>query len=240
MADGRQAPSYGTPNWDMIQRWFAMPPEEDTEFWAVNLMKYREVARYADGRDTAATGKEADDAYSPLGPLAAIGAVPVFHADVAEQRVGSPVWDRIGIVRYPSRAAFFAMQQRDDFKEAHTHKEAGMDTTIVMACHPTAHTDGNVVGTLVMTVEHLAGGASPPADLPGVTTVADLSVEGVIVGDERTWDRVRVARAADAAAVDAVLTAAAAAEDAFAMVLSQPSVDRLVESIVTRPTTVEG
>ena len=237
MADGRQAPSYGTPNWDMIQRWFAMPPEEDTEFWAVNLMKYREVARYADGRAATVTGKEADDAYSPLGPLAAIGAVPVFHADVAEQRVGSPVWDRIGIVRYPSRAAFFAMQQRDDFKEAHTHKEAGMDTTIVMACHPTAHADGDLVGTLVMTVDR---GGPGVAEVPGVSTVVDLSVEGVIVGDDRSWDRVRFDRAADAAAVDALLATAAGAEEAFAMVLAAPTVDRLVESIVARPTKVEG
>ncbi len=237
MADRRPTPSYGTPNWDMIQRWFGMPPEEDTEFWAVNLMKYREVASYADGREATHSGKEADDAYTPLGPLAAIGAMPAFHADVVEQRHGSPVWDRIGIVRYPSRAAFFAMQQREDFKERHVHKEAGMETTIVMACQPTVHTEEPAEGTLVMTVER---GGVGGADVDGVGTVVDFSVEGVIVGDERSWDRVRFCRVADAAAVDAILSAAATAEDAFAMVLAEPAVDRLVESVVTRPTKVEG
>src|SRR3954471_23044655 len=118
---GSAKPSYGTPNWEMIQRWFALAPEDDGPFWALNLMKYRPVAAYADtdpGLDTSAvSGKEADDAYSPLGPLAAVGAIVAFHGDVLDQPSGSPTWDRIGIVRYPSRAAFFAMQQRDDFKD---------------------------------------------------------------------------------------------------------------------------
>ena len=48
---------------------------------------------------------------------------------------GTP-WDRVGIVRYPSRRAFLAMQQRDDFKQKHVHKDAGMEFTIVMSTLP--------------------------------------------------------------------------------------------------------
>jgi len=59
-----------------------------------------------------------------------------FAGDVVDQHGSDPRWDRIGIVRYPSRAAFFAMQQRDDFKDQHVHKEAGMESTIVMSCLP--------------------------------------------------------------------------------------------------------
>ena len=114
---GSANPGYGTPNWEMLQRWLALPAEDDGPFWALNLMKYRAVAAYADGSDAEVSGKEADDAYAPLGPLAAIGATVAFHGDVLEQRAGTPGWDRVGIVRYPTRAAFFAMQQRDDFKE---------------------------------------------------------------------------------------------------------------------------
>ena len=233
----RNTYGYGTPNWEMVGRWLELPPEQDGPFWALNLMKYREVAAYAEGDEQAAaiSGKEADDAYSPLGPLAAIGAMVTFHGDVLAQRVGAPAWDRIGIVRYPSRAAFFAMQQRDDFKKQHTHKEAGMEFTIVMATHPESH-DASVdagEGQFVLTVERVASG-TPAAALPGVTNVATFSVEGVIVGDERTWSRVRFDRADDEIALDAIVASALSAEDAVVVVVDR-AIDNLIESIVTAP-----
>src|SRR4051794_31878232 len=99
---GTTNPGYGMPNWEMLQRWLALPTEDDGPFWALNLMRYRAVAAYTDARGDAATvsGKDADDAYAPLGPLAAIGATVVFHGDVLDQRSGAPAWDRVGIVRY--------------------------------------------------------------------------------------------------------------------------------------------
>ena len=59
---GSANPGYGTPNWEMLQRWFALDPGDDGPFWALNLMKYRPVAAYEDA-DTDApvvSGKEAD------------------------------------------------------------------------------------------------------------------------------------------------------------------------------------
>ena len=112
-------------------------PEDDGPVWMVNLMRYKDKAEYADGRETTSSGREADDAYTPLGPLAAVGAEVVFVADVEDQLLGEgPKWDRIGVVRYPTRASFIAMQQRDDFQKAHEHKEAGMAETIVIGCQP--------------------------------------------------------------------------------------------------------
>ncbi len=226
---GTAKPSYGTPNWEMIQRWFALAPEDDGPFWALNLMKYRTVAAYADSDAPAVSGQAADDAYSPLGPLAAVGAMVAFHGDVTDQRLGSPAWDRIGIVRYPSRAAFFAMQQRDDFKDQHVHKEAGMEFTIVMACHPETVPAAGAAesGELVLSVER-----GPSADpLPaGVSLVADFSVEGVIVGDERSFDRARFVRTADADATAAFVALAAAATEAQVMVVDR-GIDHLVGSI---------
>ena len=231
MAD-RPAPAYGTPNWEMIGRWLHLEPTDDGPFWALNLMKYHEVARYDDGTSTV-SGREADDAYAPLGPLAAIGAAVAFLGDVTDQPLGEPTWDRIGIVRYPSRAAFFAMQQRDDFKAQHVHKEAGMAFTIVMACLPVTHDGGAAVdGTLVLLVER--GAEHDDAAPVGSTVVAELRVEGVIVGDERTFDRVRFVRAADPEAVAALVAAASASDEAHVMVL-QPSIDHLVDTIESAP-----
>lgn len=113
------------------------PPEDDGPVWMVNLMSYREKADYADGRASDISGREADDRYAPLGPLKAIGAEVVFVADVDTQFLNdTPKWDRVGIVKYPTRRSFIEMQSRPDFQELHHHKEAGMSTTIVSGCLP--------------------------------------------------------------------------------------------------------
>jgi hypothetical protein len=229
----RKSYGYGEPNWEMLGRWLEMTPDDDGPFWALNLMKYRPVAEYGEGSGRAVSGREADDAYAPLGPLAAIGAMIAFHGDVTSQPFGEPHWDRIGIVRYPSRAAFFAMQQRDDFKQQHVHKEAGMEFTIVMACHPRSHDERTAAadtGALVLSVIPGGGEEAPSTAPPGVTPVVAFGVEGVIVGDGRIWQQARFDRAADDDAVTALATAAGG--DTHVMVVD-PSIDDLVESITS-------
>ncbi len=233
------SPRYGTPNFEMLQTWIGRPPEEDGPFWALNLMKYRAVADYGDGRGTTVSGREADDAYAPLGPLAAVGAMVAFHGDVARQRVGEPQWDRIGVVRYPTRAAFFALQERDDFQRQHAHKDAGMEFTIVMSCLPDAARPPAAIptgSTLVLRVARVGAGDDLPA-LEGVTRVATFDVEGVIVGDERTWSRVVFDAAPSAEIAEGLLVDdARGVEEMFAMTLARPGVEALEESIRSAPT----
>jgi len=69
---------------------------------------------------------------------------------------------------------------------------------------------------------------------PGTTEVASFTVEGVIVGDERSFDRARFVRAVDDAAVAALVEAAAVADEAHVLVL-EPKIDNLVETITTAP-----
>jgi uncharacterized protein (DUF1330 family) len=130
-------PRYGQVDRDYGMRLATTPPDEDGPVWMVNLMKYREVAQYEDGRESTLSGKEADDEYAPLESLAAVGARPVFFGDVDQQLLGdAPVWDRIGVVRYPTRRSFIEMQSRPEFQTSHAHKDAGMEQTIVMGCQP--------------------------------------------------------------------------------------------------------
>jgi hypothetical protein len=169
----------------MVGRWLQMPPENDGAFWALNLMKYRDVAEYADGRAEQKSGREADDEYTPRESLGAIGAQIVFAAEVDRILVGDgTAWDRIGIVKYPSRRKFFEMQQRDEFKKQHVHKDAGMEFTIVMSCLPVelfaGVTERHPLVELRVTTERLAN----PDAHAGV-----FDVEGVIVGDERVWNQ---------------------------------------------------
>ena len=75
-------PSYGKANVEYAMRMATTAPEDDGPVWMVNLMKYREQADYGDGESQGLTGREADDAYTPVGPLAAIGAEIVYAAEV--------------------------------------------------------------------------------------------------------------------------------------------------------------
>ena len=111
---------YGQIDWEYGARLSTIPPDEDGPVWMVNLMSYKARAEYADGRASDISGREADDLYAPLGPLAAIGAEVVFAADVVDQFLGDePKWDRVAIVKYPTRRSFIDMQARPDFKELH-------------------------------------------------------------------------------------------------------------------------
>ncbi len=132
-------PTYGQVDRDYALRLATTSPEDDGPIWMVNLMHYRAVADYA-GVGVGAgvvSGREADDRYAPLEVLADIGADPVFVADVDTQLLGdTPQWDRVGVVKYPTRRSFIEMQSRPDFQAKHVHKQAGMASTIVAGCQP--------------------------------------------------------------------------------------------------------
>jgi len=226
-------PTFGEVHWDTIKRWLHMDPAADGPVWMVNLMQYKEVAEYHDGRATSLSGKEADDAYAPLGPLAAVGAIVAFHGDVLKQVAGTPRWDRVAIVRYPSRSSFFAMQQRDDFKKQYEHKEAGMAFTIVGGFLPDVLVEEPPVpGTsLVMRVQKLNEGVTPlehVASSPYLTLLAD----GVVVGDDRTWDLVRFDWVTPADIVDMPLGDQVA--DEIVLVVER-AIDELAHSVNTSP-----
>ena len=59
-------PSYGIRNDKQRARMRSVSPDEDREFLMVNLIKYRTNAKYADGRQTDLTGKQANALYAPI------------------------------------------------------------------------------------------------------------------------------------------------------------------------------
>ena len=223
---------FGTIDTRTAGRWLHLSPEEDREVWMLNLMKYKAVADYGDGTTAAISGREADDIYAPTAVLADLGATVPFFGDVAHQVTDDVAWERIGIVRYPSRASFFAMQNRDDFQKQYVHKEAGMETTIVMGCVPAEVADpaGAGLGPIVMRVRRFAEGGGPGADPSGVVPVARFTVDGVILGDGRTWDDVRFDRVDDAALP--LLTETEGVAEQIVVVVD-PLLEDLIGSIVT-------
>ena len=223
---------FGTIDTETAGRWLHLAPDADGAVWMLNLMKYKPVADYGDGTTSTISGRQADDIYAPTVVLADLGATVPLFGDVSHQVTDDVAWERIGIVRYPSRASFFAMQDRDDFQKQYVHKEAGMEMTIVMGCVPVTVADPDAAGAgpIVMRVRRFEEGATPGADPEGVTPVAHFHVDGVILGDGRVWDDVRFDRV-DRAALDGLAATEGVAEQVVLVV--DPFIEDLIGSVLT-------
>jgi len=211
---------YGTVDTAYADVLATTPPEDDGPVWMVNLMRYRDVADYADGRETTLTGKQADDAYFPIEALREVGAEIVFAADVDMQLLGDePQWDRVAVVKYPTRRSFMDMQALESFQTKHDHKDAGMQQTIIIAGfpmatpdlpddapdwadvpHPPTDDDGYVAVLHVLKFHEgkadtdmvsYQTAAGTVAVPHGVRLAGWFETEGTPIGDGRSWDQVR-------------------------------------------------
>jgi len=192
------------------------PPEEDGAIFMVNLMKYHAVAQYDGGNEgEAISGREADDKYNPSSILNKIGADIMLAADVRTSVLGAD-WDRIAIVRYPTRRAFIDMQTRKDFGEKHVHKNAGMLRTILPCCtprNPDLNTRSRPTGGLSLDHIVMVVSAGP---FPGAT----FDVEGTIVGDGRSWRNVHLMRVGDEFDADVMAERMSPPNGGFVMTLT--------------------
>jgi hypothetical protein len=188
--------TYGTINKEYAFSLATRAPEDDGPIYMVNLMKYHEIAQYDDGDgNTAVSGREADDQYNPSSILNKIGAAIVFVGDVVSNNVGTDDWDRIAVVRYPTRRSFIEMQSRKDFGEKHKHKAAGMLRTTLIACRPVDESLDQAerptprpAHSVVMVVHRTNNRDDVLRTLP---TAQSLLAEGVVIGDGRSWDVVQ-------------------------------------------------
>ena len=187
-------PRYGKPNVSYVSTWFSDP--NDKPMWALNLMKYRPIADYVDGRDLHISGADADMLYNPTGPLAEVGGRVMLVTDVLHQISGDQIlWDRVAVAYYPKRLAMIEMQQLPSFIDLHAHKDAAMDFTIVMASMPTENCPQPADWSMLTGDDLLLVQVSSDESIVDFSTlvpsrrIGDYSVEGVIVGDERAWTR---------------------------------------------------
>lgn len=130
-------PSYGEINQEQLRQMVEIDPADDGPFYMVNLIEFRELAVYSDGRATELTGREADALYAPVEFLRAIGAEIVFVSEVGRVLLSTEgtQWDRVAVVRYPSRALFFQMAGDPEFQARAIHKDAGVEKSLVMVAH---------------------------------------------------------------------------------------------------------
>ena len=185
MAEHTENVRYGALDAAYVASMAAVSAADDGPFHMLNLMRYREWADYPADRPPI-SGRAADDLDAPLDVLHDLGAEVVLFGDVVDQPRGDEAWDRVAMVRYPTRRAFLDMQERPDFIAQHVHKDAGMDLTILAVCHPVA---GSFVPGGRIVVDLVDGETAPVEEAPGRLV---FRVDGVPVGDGRGWSTLAI------------------------------------------------
>ena len=116
------------PNQEQMQGF--MEPGPDGPIYMVNLLKYKDVAEYEDGRETALTGREAYQVYAVAVAdlLVEFGGGMIFGGEVSRLMLGEveDLWDEVAIAMYPSRKAMLEMMMSPTMQEIGQHRAAGL------------------------------------------------------------------------------------------------------------------
>jgi uncharacterized protein (DUF1330 family) len=103
---------------------------EDAPVVMVNLLKFKEKASYADGRETELTGEQAYQLYaSEMRKLVeGAGGRFLFGGEVESLLLGEveELWDMVGLVEYPTPKSLVQIASSPDFAKIETHREAGL------------------------------------------------------------------------------------------------------------------
>ena len=116
------------PNQEQMQGF--MQPGPDGPIYMVNLLKYKDVAEYEDGRKTGLTGRQAYEIYAGAVAelLVEFGGGVVFGGEVSRLMLGEveDLWDEVAIAMYPSRKAMLEMMMSPTMQEIGQHRAAGL------------------------------------------------------------------------------------------------------------------
>lgn len=127
------------PDEAQIKGFFAEGPEP---IYMLNLLKFKDKAAYADGRETDLTGRQAYAIYGneTVGHLDKVGGKILYAADVTRLTIGEmeEPWDHVAYVMYPSRAAMMEMMRNPDYQASAVHREAGLIGQLLIETKMTA------------------------------------------------------------------------------------------------------
>lgn len=184
-------PSYAEVDHDDGRKLATTAAEDDGPVWMVNLMHYKERAVYADGRETSLTGRQADDGYTPLGPLAAVGAEIVIAVDVDTQFLG----DRSRGIASP----WFATPPAPPSSPCRSGRTSNRPTSTRRRAWPRPSSSAASPSPCPSSINRSTGPTCPTTHrgrrrlaVPnGVRIDGWFSAEGTILGDVRAWHQVR-------------------------------------------------
>jgi uncharacterized protein (DUF1330 family) len=102
----------------------------DGPIFMVNLLKFKDKAEYADGRETDLSGRGAYQLYGAgvAGLIPEYGGRIFFMADVTFLSLGQveELWDEVAIAAYPDRNALFRMSTSQEWQDLSVHRAAGL------------------------------------------------------------------------------------------------------------------
>ncbi len=104
----------------------------------LNLLAYREVARYPADHELADQGLSGAAAYGLYGAVALEhvtrrGGRLVLYNDVEQVVIGGGVaWNQVAIMEYPNTDAFLDMIRDEEYQEGLVHRDAGLADTLVI------------------------------------------------------------------------------------------------------------
>ena len=103
----------------------------------VNLLKFKEMAEYEDGRSTDLTGMEAYGLYGEQMHrfVESKGGEFLYFGSCAHLMIGAVdvLWDKVAIVKYPSREEFVAIATAPEVAGFGIHRAAGLEGQLLIA-----------------------------------------------------------------------------------------------------------
>jgi uncharacterized protein (DUF1330 family) len=104
----------------------------------LNLLKFKEMAEYTDGREIGISGLEAYAIYGSFMKkrLEADGGRFIFSANTHLLVIGDGdlAWDAVGIVEYASLESFKEIVFSVEYQEMSLHREAGLEHQLLINC----------------------------------------------------------------------------------------------------------
>jgi uncharacterized protein (DUF1330 family) len=106
----------------------------------LNLLKFREVAVYEDGRPGQLSGAEAYQRYAEgfRRVMEPKGASILYFGEVRGVLIGEAegAWDAIALIQYPSTQVMLDMFRDEDYQKAQQHRAAGLEGQLLIECGP--------------------------------------------------------------------------------------------------------
>ena len=102
----------------------------DGPIFMINLLKFKDKAEYADGRETDLSGRQAYQLYGAgvAGLLPDFDGRIFFMADTTFLALGQveELWDEVAIAAYKDRNALWRMAQSEEWQALAVHLDAGL------------------------------------------------------------------------------------------------------------------
>lgn len=132
------AHAFGGINPDRSQLRALLQADHQGPLQFVNLLSYRDRARYPDGHELASTGLSGAEAYGRYGMVALEhvtrrGGTLTLYNDVLQVLIGEAgPWHQIAIMEYRDVDGFVDMIRDPDYQAALVHRDAGLAETVIL------------------------------------------------------------------------------------------------------------